>query len=411
MKFVKEEMKNKLSGVILLFTVMLLPSSMMAQVTYDRSEQSYIRTQSERVYAPTGNNTSATGGIIQPSGYQPSSIGNNWFASVHLGIGSFIGSPTGCNDFFGRSKVNYGVSAGKWLSPFIGLRAAFGGNKFKDARNLNRDYYNFHGDILWNVTNYMRPDLTVMPRWDIIPFVGFGEMRNQSLKYNSFALTPGIIIRHRITDRLYFKLESSISFTKGLFDGVGTDASLADKMFNASVGFTYNIGGNTWKRKQPTKEATVFPEQDETVLPLPGHNNYDGLNRLNARLHPDGMAAGNNSDFDSKDSTIATVIFYFRINSTEFASKGQLINLRNLARDAMSNGYMIRVLAASDSKTGTKKYNRTLAIKRGKKMRKLLMKYGVPKSRIRLFQRGGIDLYHPYPLNRQAILTLYMNKL
>ena len=52
---------------------------------------------------------------------------DNWFVSVSGGASSFIGSPLGCADLFGRIKPALQMSLGKWHTPSVGNRLVFQG--------------------------------------------------------------------------------------------------------------------------------------------------------------------------------------------------------------------------------------------------------------------------------------------
>lgn len=52
---------------------------------------------------------------------------DNWFISVSGGASSFIGSPLGCDDLFGRIKPALQISLGKWHTPSVGNRLVFQG--------------------------------------------------------------------------------------------------------------------------------------------------------------------------------------------------------------------------------------------------------------------------------------------
>lgn len=55
----------------------------------------------------------------------------------------------------------------------------------------------------------------------------------------------------------------------------------------------------------------------------------------------------------------------------------------------------------------TPAHNRTLSIKRCKYIAKLLVKAGVPKSKMTGAIQGGINLYKPYTANRHTCVILY----
>lgn len=394
--------------VIILAAVSVLITA-QAQGTYENSEASYIKSSKYAIGAGRSS-ASPSGPIISdyPSGYRPAGIGDGWFLSVRGGYSSFVGSPTGCNDFWGRGKFHAAASVGKWLTPYIGLRASYWGYSFMDANNTSRHYGNVHGDILFNISNLLRPVLTVMPRWDVIPYVGFGSIRASSPSESAFSVNPGIDIRYRINSRLYISGDIGASLTRGDWDGEGKKGS-CDAILSGSIGLTYNIGGNSWKRRsQSQKGASVSGTEAPAVEYVTRHNDYYGLNRLHERIGISPKEKGDSSFADSSaHRVLATYYLFFKFNSTELTDKGQLINLRAAAALSNKFGYNIEVLTAADSKTGTPKGNRRLARRRARKVRELLQKYDVPKSRIKLYDRGGINIYKPYPLNRQAIVKLY----
>jgi hypothetical protein len=49
---------------------------------------------------------------------------SNWFISVKGGLTGFVGRPVGHGDIFDRTKPMLNVSAGKWITPYVGARFA-----------------------------------------------------------------------------------------------------------------------------------------------------------------------------------------------------------------------------------------------------------------------------------------------
>lgn len=392
-----------------------------AQSTYSHDELGYIKDKAYKYpAAPDRESIKDIPGNASVKGYVPATAGSHWFLTVRpLGFGSFIGSPVGQDDFWGRGRYTFNASAGKWLTPYLGVRAAFEGFNIKGAGGSVRNWHSTRGDILWNVTNYMRPDLGILPRWNIAAFLGIGAVSGGA-DGTSFALAPGIDLSYRLTDRLHLSASVSLAMTKGTFDGMGSNSAFGDKLFSANIGFTYDIGGQAWKKKKARGYAVVSREtdnHDNVIYPADeGRNNYWGLNSLRHRLGKDEDGAGKSlakggDGIEYPDSlsgkVVSTSYFFFRKGSTDFTTESQNVNLKAIAKTMMKYNYEVRVLAAADSHTGTVSSNRHLAIARAKRIRTLLEGYGVPKSRIRLYHRGGINLYKPFELNRQAIITLY----
>lgn len=377
-----------------------------AQLSYEKSELNYVKNQ----YIADTTTVIDSNVYAEPSafseGYKFSRMGANWFSSARAGVSSFLGSPTGCNDFFGREKFHFNAAVGKWLTPYLGLRISLEGFKFKDSQNISRSYNNWHGDILWNVSSYLRPDLTTMPKWDVIPFIGFGVVKNKGIDYNSFGLTPGVNVRYRLTDRLYLSSQLGLTFVKTRFDGFGKDSGLKDKLLSASIGFTYNIGDNHWYRRG-NKAVNQYNVSNGVLYPYSyKFNDYSGLNSLRRRLGS--MSEDGKVEPLRNEKFVALYYFFFKKGKTTLADATQQVNIRVIANAMKKHPeYEILINGAADSKTGGKKYNNRLAFRRSKAMKKWLVKYGVPSSRIHIKSRGGINIYKPLRANRQTYVRIY----
>lgn len=76
---------------------------------------------------------------------------DNWFVSVSGGASSFIGSPLGCADLFGRIKPALQISLGKWHTPSVGNRLVFQGFEWKSGALTDQQYRHYHADLLVNL--------------------------------------------------------------------------------------------------------------------------------------------------------------------------------------------------------------------------------------------------------------------
>ena len=254
----------------------------------------------------------------------------NWFITVQGGMSAFLGKPVGHGDFFDRTKPLLNISAGKWITPTVAVRASFQGFQLIDAFMESRKYQNLHADLMYNITNAMREDYEMLNKWDLIPYIGIGLVHNSYNGAKPFGMTLGIAGRYRLTDRLHLTGEISNTFTSKAFDGWGENKIFGDNLAQASIGLTYTIGKNGWKRVvdpkpymfqndqlmsqlenanskihklnvQKAKDAASLAEMrkileiegflDKYDLSIPEgevkkypKNNYSGLNSLRARL-------------------------------------------------------------------------------------------------------------------------------
>lgn len=254
----------------------------------------------------------------------------NWFVSVQGGVSAFAGSPVGHGDFFDRTKPLLNISAGKWITPTVGIRASFQGLKFVDGNMESRSFQSIHGDIMYNISAAFREDHEILSKWDMMPYLGIGLVHNSFTGSKPFALSLGIAGRYRLTDRLHLSGEIGGTLTSKSMDGLGENKLFGDNFLNASIGLTVTIGKNGWKRVidptpyifqndqlmnrlenangkihklnvQKAKDAAALAEMrkileiegllDKYDLSIPEgevkkfpKNNYSGLNSLRARL-------------------------------------------------------------------------------------------------------------------------------
>lgn len=172
---------------------------------------------------------------------------DNWFVNVSGGVSSFIGSPIGCNDLFGRMKPVMQVSVGKWFTPSVGSRMVFQGFSFKDSENASHTYRNYHTDLMWNLTSALFRDDNSL-RWSIIPYAGLGLLHNDFNDKNPFAFSYGIAGQYRVSDRLRLTMELGGTTTFKDFDGRGDSREFGDNLFNLSAGLSFSFGKAGWKK-------------------------------------------------------------------------------------------------------------------------------------------------------------------
>lgn len=180
--------------------------------------------------------------------YESDIIGSNWFLTISGGTSAFVGKPVGHGDFFDRLTPLANFSLGKWFTPMMGGRLSFQGFSFKDCQLDKHDFQSFHADFMYNISSHFRKFEGELPRWDCIPYVGFGLIHNADTKEKPFALSAGVIARYRVAHRLHLTGELGITSTWRDFDGYGDNKCLGDNFVQASLGLTITLGRVGWKK-------------------------------------------------------------------------------------------------------------------------------------------------------------------
>ena len=376
--------------------------------------------------------------------YQGSGWDSNWFLSVKGGFSSFIGKPVGCGDFFDRSKFLLNIGVGKWFTPKVGGRIAFQGLALTDSELRSCDYQSLHADFLYNLAPVLLNSNGEQPKWGIIPYLGCGIVHNANSGKKPFGISYGLIGQYALNNRLSVSAEIGNTTTLGDFDGIGDGSKFNDNIFQASVGLTLNIGKVGWRRVIDAKpyiyqndilirklqemyasgadsgdgELDADVDIDTYNTGKRGRNNYSGINALRERMANEAMARL--AAERAKDSIPyftyirdghyigAPILFFFRLNSTEFTDKSQVINLDMIAKVIHKHNLRVEIIGSADSKTGGKKGNQKLSDKRASYLARLLKQRGVEDADIRMVGRGGIDKYDPYVANRHSCIMLYL---
>lgn len=173
---------------------------------------------------------------------------DNWFVNISGGVSSFIGSPIGCEDLFGRMKPTLQISIGKWHTPAIGNRISFQGFEWKSGGLMTQKYRHWHADLLWNVMPSFNSGFDGC-RWDIIPFVGLGIIDNRTADRRPFAINYGVQGRFRIADALHVTAEFGNATTFKDSDDIGSSRQFGDNLLSLSAGISWTFGSNTgWKK-------------------------------------------------------------------------------------------------------------------------------------------------------------------
>ncbi len=361
---------------------------------------------------------------------------NNWFVEAKGGASAFIGTPIGCGDLFDRVMPVFQVGVGKWFTPAIGGRLEFQGFKLKNADLQSMKYQFVHADFMYNLTHNLQCNEYGLSRFDVIPFVGVGMIRNSSSTpgyfltggspsgNHPFAFSYGIQLRYLLSDRLHLVGEVSGMTTMGNFDCVGTSSRFGDHMLNASVGLSYTIGKRGWKKVIDARPyisqnnylldryATLSQQADRNPHKealATDKNNYSGLNSLRYRMSLGYESQGNAQDTLSQTSSVAVgvpVYFYFKLNTSKLVDKSQLSNLDEIAKIAKEQNLTIHISGAADSATGNAQTNRRLSKERAKYIGKQLLKRGVNKECLKATCLGGISQFSPKEANRFSVVLL-----
>lgn len=356
----------------------------------------------------------------------------NWYVSVSAGTSAFAGTPLGCEDIFGRMQPALQVSAGKWFTPSIGVRASYQGfgMKFVDSDITKQRYHVAHVDLLWNVVGMNPSDELGLHRWTVAPYIGGGIIKHEQNGKHPFTINYGVMAAYRLGHRVVVNMELAGLNTFQDFDGHGSSNKFGDRLFTLSAGLTVNIGKVGWKR---AVDAYPYRQQNEYLMEtindllrqrglqgssdnnslLSKQGEYSGLASLRARLaHKNWNGKDSIAGQSSEGRKLIGVPFYFffRINTCTLTDESQLQNLINLAKVAKAYNLNVYVDGAADAATGTVPINEKLSEQRARYIARMLREQGIAEDDIHITAKGGINKFAPIQRNRHTRVMIKSSK-
>lgn len=405
-------MKKK---TLLLAVFAAISHSLCAQVVYGTEEKKYVKSMYDSPVSHIDNPEEPSVSMTDEPRYQLSGLTGNWFVSAQTGFLSFAGNPPTHTDFSGRTRSGFELSVGKWHSPYFGTRLAYQGFRFIDSQKTSRSFGSYHIDALFNVSSLFRPAFDSPAQWNISPYLGAGFVRHNHFKRSSFAFSYGITGSCSLTERIALSASLGGTTAKEDFDGYGKKNRFGDNFLSGTIGITVSIGHPGWHRKNQmlsrTNDDGVASHPTAINIPSYPRNNYDGLRSLQERIAAGEGESGISTAYgDNIAKFDAPILFFFKRNSIALIDRQQLVNIKEIAAAVKEYDLDVRIVGSADSRTGTSKHNRSLAISRCRYIARLLLKAGVPREKMTAASKGGNSYYKPYTANRHTCVMLYKKK-
>lgn len=261
---IQSQMIKKLHILTLALAVSAVGSQAFAYATPNLGS---VRTIEELLIEPE---VSYNKEVIESPGWK-----GNWFIGVDAGVNSFLGSPQGCNDLWGRIKPHFGVYLGKWYTPTVGSRINFTGFNLLNSDNQFQDYWGVSADFMWNLSNALYGN-GKDTRLGVIPYVGVGMLQNKSAQTNPFAFSYGVMAQYGLTSRLKLTLEFGGKTTFSDFDGYGKPNSFGgDNLLSLSAGLSFTFGRKGFRRVINAKPVMIDNARlRETLADIYGENQH-----------------------------------------------------------------------------------------------------------------------------------------
>lgn len=352
----------------------------------------------------------------KPYTVETNRFGSNWFISGGIGTQVYFGDNDGKASFGKRLAPAIDIAVGKWFTPGIGLRVAYNGLQAKGATPNANDVYvkggqysngyykqkwnmaNFHGDVLFNLSN-MLMGYDEERVYSFIPYVGAGAAVSWSgPQRQNLGINAGLINRFRVSDAWDFNVELRGLLMKEAFGGRAKEG-----MAGLTVGVTYKF------KKRGFNAVPTVPMVPESQL----NDMRDRVNALkseNESLKSDLVAARNKKPeviIQKEAGFVPNFVVVFTIGKSKIAKK-EYMNIEAMSKGIKANpGKTFTVTGYADKGTGSADYNLKLSKKRAEAVRDLMVnEFGVPASQLKVDYKGGVDkmFYDDAKLSRVAIV-------
>lgn len=347
---------------------------------------------------------------------------NNWFIQIGAGANTLLAENYlpggGEKHHFGAT---YNLAFGKWMSPYLGWRLGFNYSvlhwddmTFSKARTAGANF-----DLMWDMFNSLG-NVNSKRAFSIIPFVGLGGAytydydgyRNiqgkHGLKRNTWTLpvSAGLQFRFRLCRYVDFFLEGRALFAGDNYNNVAWGGPI-DINISAIGGFTFNIGGSSFKSYNPCNDAAYMASLNNQINDLRGElaATAGALAVAEAQLPcPPQQAAPECPEVES--APMLTTV-RFSLNSARITPE-EMVNVYNVAEYLKANpGTKVTIVGYADKKTGTEAYNQRLSERRAKAVYDTLVNtYGVDPSVLTTDAEGSS--VQPYSTNDWNRIVIFV---
>ena len=371
-------------------------------------------------YAQEDANRDADGTVVRGP-YVTNGAFDNTFISLGAGVNSVIEKGYG----LGKMGLATEVDFGKWFSPTLGLRAGWHG-LFDTAKSGELDkapFHYLHGDILWNVSNFI-DGYKETRFWSFIPYVsgGLSLIKHHGLKVYDQELAAGVGLLNslRLGERVNLNLDLGLI-------GARAEAYKMNGFVGRYVGFPYatlglqfNLGRTGFDRL-----SSVMP----VIVPLPfTEDQYNALKDKVAALEKENAQLKNkiadlenqlapfknlvdgqtylfqNGRFTAVEAKVASpATVYFDLGSAKISER-EKAHLEFFANNVVESGTKLLLTGSADKQTGNARINQKLSEQRVDAVKALLGKLGANTDNIETVAKGDTDNKFDTPAKNRCVV-------
>ena len=350
---------------------------------------------------------------------------SNWFLNFGANANAYFGQNDSKLDFGKRITPGFTVSAGKWMTPWLGVQLGLDGMQLKGAAPRAGMTYVQNDELLSN-GYYKQKWFAFMPHADLMvnmanlfgkykenrvynPIItgGLGFIADSKGANYSQAVQFAFINKFRVSKAWDINLDIKGAWVGNDFDAEG--GSRGDGLFSVGLSATYRFKTRKFVPYQPKYIKDTKAADDWKAK-------YDAANNKANRLQSE------NSDLKEalknakktaapvkevvKEPAKPQLTIYYTADSYSIKNS-DIILLRALAKEMKNNpDSKYEICGYTDSKTGTPEYNASLREKRADNIVNTLIRLGVNKDQlIKKTSDQTLNQFGAYALDRAVTIT------
>lgn len=301
------------------------------------------------------------------------SFGDNWFVGVNAGAVSPLNhSFDWANHGLQGYRMEYGVEAGKWITPVVGLGATYTAQVNTTGSKTAFDMGTALADVHFNLTNLFVGYKGEPRTWEfeVIPSVGFAHYFGDityNPEYRFFAMS-------RVALSADYNFGKAKEWTVYVRPGIQYVDRIRDNngQFDVRIGITYKFKGTKSKSHNFVACPYTITQSDYDAKVEELNTTINSLKKALSQK-PTIVEVVKNREFTKSINNSYTVLFeQGKSNVGDITAIAEAINT--------STGTI--TIVGGTSPEGTEDFNKNLAIDRANAVKNALINAGVDASRI-----------------------------
>jgi outer membrane protein OmpA-like peptidoglycan-associated protein len=340
--------------------------------------------------------------------FKAGGVKDNWFVQLGVGTQTIWGEGNYKYDPLKMLSLDPSISVGKWLNPFLGLRARANFGPLHPVINegqtmIHDKYFGLGLNLMWNVPAYFRP-YNPDRFFGFIPYIGVGgayRLKNDPYeKEATLTHNGGILMTFRLSKCIDLFVDFGGMLVEDEFNHFPTTGTQFDLIPYADGGVSIKLG----------KQGFEPSEGMDYALVNDLNNKINALRAENDRLSKRPASCPECPEIKIVKPQLtetfigAPSIVVFHAESA-IIEANQQVSIYNIAQLVKGTNKKVTITGYADKDTGTPEFNLKLSEKRAKVVAKeLTAKYGVPSQNVIVEWKGAAE--QPYTENKWNRIVL-----